>query len=413
MKSKALLFCFVFSSMLQIVAQEKWTCYTNEDLLMNDYRIVSIFDYVDGSLWIATDRGIDVFDGKNWKKYDENNKLMKKDVGAVLVDNKDRVWIGTGTPEGVFNYDSGSLLVYNGKDWKPFLTKDIGFKARVVSRIYEHSSGDIWVGVQSTKPGANSVLGKGAILRYTNDEWIVYKYKDIPCYSCDFVKGFAEDADGKLWLWGKEGLAYFYDEEFYSMTKKDGYLKSGQPITATYIDNEDKFWIAGPGKVAKWDNNKWTTYTRKNGLPAIDWRPHGISETPKGDMILAMTNGVYRFDGVENWPRDKKEILSANIHFDQKGSLWVPTYKGLEIRNGDDVTFDKDLKAAWAIITDQNNGVWAFTAKDGAKRFKDNQWTYYTEKNKLPSRKIKLAHVAENGTVWIGTDKGICKCEYE
>ena len=390
-------------------------------LLMDNHNIISIFDTADGSLWIVTDKGINVFDGTNWKKIDNKNKLMKKAVGAALLDSKDRVWIGTGTPEyffdmlGTENLYGGGLLVYDGTDWKPILTKDIGFKAPIVSRIFEHSSGDIWVGVQSVRPGAegSNITAKGAILRYTNDEWIVYRYKDIPCLSCDFVKGFAEDSDGKLWIWGTEGLAYFEDEKFHSMRKKNGYLKSGQRITATYIDSDDRFWVAGPGKAARWNGDSWTTYTRKNGLATIDWGAHGFVETSDNKIALSVANGVYRFDGAESWERDKKEVLSSRAYIDKQDRTWAPTFKGLEIRDGTKAILDKDLKAVWGIIPDNNGGVWAFSPKDGAKRFKDGQWTHYREDNQLPSSKIQLGHVTESGVIWVGTKKGICKCEYE
>ena len=47
------------------LGQEKWTCYTDDKLLlMDDYRTLGVFEYTDGTLWMVTDRGINIFNGK-------------------------------------------------------------------------------------------------------------------------------------------------------------------------------------------------------------------------------------------------------------------------------------------------------------------------------------------------------------
>ena len=47
-------------------SQEKWTCYTDkEELLVDNQRLLGAFDYVDGSTWFVTNKGINIYkDGK-------------------------------------------------------------------------------------------------------------------------------------------------------------------------------------------------------------------------------------------------------------------------------------------------------------------------------------------------------------
>ena len=45
--------------------------------------------------------------------------------------------------------------------------------------------------------------------------------------------------------------------------------------------------------------------------------------------------------------------------------------------------------------------------------YKNGKWEHFDKNNKLPSNSIRMTHVSENGTVWLGTNKGICKCEYD
>jgi len=83
--------------------REKWTCYTDDKvLLMDDFRTLGVFEYEDGSLWMITDRGINIFDGERWKKLDNKTNAMNKSISSYLLDSKNRVWIGSNQYGPVF-----------------------------------------------------------------------------------------------------------------------------------------------------------------------------------------------------------------------------------------------------------------------------------------------------------------------
>jgi len=67
----------------------------------------------------------------------------------------------------------------------------------------------------------------------------------------------------------------------------------------------------------------------------------------------------------------------------------------------------------WAVIQDKAGGLWALSHKDGIKRLKDGQWQLFNKDNQLPSNRIRSRYVANDGKVWIATNKGVCSYEYD
>lgn len=419
---KAIIFSLsiVLVCSFQASSQEKWTCYTDDAvLLMDDYTTLGVFEYVDGSLWMVTDRGINIFKDGQWKKIDKKTELLRNKIGAYLVDSQDRIWIGTGSPDMFFDGMAlgqlyhGGVVIFDGKTWKPMNTKEMGIKAPVITRMFETSKGDIWLAVSSVRPGAErgGPFAKGALLRFSNDEWTVYKEGKIPCWDCEFVKGFYEDDNGRLFFTAAHGLFYFEDGDFHEVKKDDGYNFRTFAPTAMFLDSKKNFWLAAPARIAKYDGKQWRTFNRKNGLPSADWWPLGFSETADNTIILSTGNGLFYYDNADEWEHEKIKFLHGNSHVDPQGRIWVATNKGLLIKDGDDKKLHKDMPKVWATVKDNDGGVWALSKNKGVKRYKNGQWERFDKDNQLPSDKILSGYVTKDGTVWIATTKGICSCE--
>lgn len=400
--------------------KEKWTCYTDDKILLmdDDHGILGVFEYVDGSLWVITRRGINIFDGKQWKRIDHKTDLMRKYIASYLFDSKNRIWIGTSGPEFAYGPSishHGGVSVFNGKKWETIRTKEMGIKAPIVTRMFETSSGDIWLGVSSVNPGVEkkAIFAKGGLLRFSNNEWTVYRGKDILCIDCVFVKGFYEDTNGRAYFWADNGLYYFENDSFHVVRKKQGYNIRDRQISAVFKDSKNNLWLGAPARIAMYNGKQWKTFNRKNGLPERSWRPLGFNETKDNRIIISMTNGLYTYDGSDQWEREKKKFMSSNAYVDKENRVWTPTHKGLEIKERGEWSIQKDFPHVLDIFSGNDGSVWALSRAKGVKRFKDGNWMHYTDKNQLPSNKIKMGYVTKDGTVWIGTKKGICKCEHK
>lgn len=419
MKPLALVITFVLLISSLIYGQEKWTCYTDDKvLLMDDFRTLGVFEYVDGTLWIITDRGINIFDGKQWKKIDSKSNTMNKSISSYMVDSTNRVWVGSNQdvyygPAFLHSFDDG-VVIFDGNTWKSMRTKDMGFKAPVVTRMFETSNGDIWLAVSSVRSGVerSALFAKGALLRFSNDEWTVYKAKDFPCLSCEFVKGFYEDDNGRIFFTAAEGLFYFENEKFHEIKKDDGYNFRTFAPAFLLFDSKNNLWLGAPARIARYDGKSWRTFTRKNGLPSADWPPIGLRETSDNKIVMTARNGLFHFDGKDHWKHEKIKFLIGNSYIDKQNRIWLAGHKGLMIKDGDEIETHKELPKVWATIEDNAGGVWALSRNKGLKRYKGGNWELFNKNNKLPSDKIRSGFVAKDGTVWIGTTKGICSCKY-
>jgi ligand-binding sensor domain-containing protein len=293
-------------------------------------------------------------------------------------------------------------------------TEDLGFKAPVVTRMFESKNGDIWLGVSSHAAGfeKGKLFAKGALLRFSNEEWTVYRWKDLPCIGCEFVKSFYEDQNGRLYFFAQYALYYFEDDSFHRVNKEEGYNLKSAPTTM-FLDSKKNLWTGASNRIAMYDGKHWKSFNRKNGLPPADFPIIGFSENTEGKIILTAGNGLYHYDGADQWQKEKIKLLTGNSYIDSQNRIWVSSIKGLIIKDGEETTTHKDISKVWAILQDKAGGVWALSRKDGVKRLKDGQWQLFNKNNQLPSDKIRSGYVAEDGKVWIATNKGVCSCEYD
>lgn len=147
--------------------------------------------------------------------------------------------------------------------------------------------------------------------------------------------------------------------------------------------------------------------TVKNGYP------YGFIETTDNKLIMTAANGLYTYDGKDQWIHEKMNYLFGNSFVDKQNRLWIPFHKGLIIRDGVNETMHKDITKVGRIFEDKNGGIWALSRNNGVWRLKGGEWDQFTKDNQLPADFVTFHHVSDNGTVWLATNKGICACEYD
>src|SRR5690349_18989023 len=97
-----LLLCLAFS--LECFAQSYTFKHftTNDGLVQTD--ITDIKQDKKGNIWIGTNGGISVFDGKKFTNYDDHDLLQSLRINAMLCDNNGTMWIAT--RNGLLKYDN-------------------------------------------------------------------------------------------------------------------------------------------------------------------------------------------------------------------------------------------------------------------------------------------------------------------
>ena len=129
-----------------------------------------------------------------------------------------------------------------------------------------------------------------------------------------------------------------------------------------------------PGSLWRRNGTDFTEFTR--GLPSSDIR--GIQPLPDGSIVVATMEGAARLEGDRfvPWPPDKlrlQQVRCYDVIRDASGRLWLGTAEGAHFTDG----------IAWGKIDVRDH---------------------------LPENSVNRIHVADDGTVWLGTwFKGVAR----
>lgn len=221
-----------------------------------------------------------------------------------------------------------------------------------------------------------------------------------------------QDSKGNLWSGAYGGLSKFDGTNFTNYSPKDGLLNHS--VTAITEDEKSNMWIGTISGINKFDGQKFTGYTTKHGL--IDNHITCVTKDNKGNLWFGTKHGISKLtDGVFINFSSANGLVSdqiKSIYQTKDGKIWVGTTKGISVFDGQKfVNYssknglpDSEINA---FSEDDQHNVWIATP-DGLLKFQDNRIVVYNKSSGLPDNEItSLCYL--NGTLWIGTNKGICR----
>lgn len=155
--------------------------YTTRQGLVNDFIRAFCADG-SGKLWIGTDGGVSVWDGKQFTNFTASNGLAYPSVRTIVKTRDGSLWIGT---------DGGVSVVRGGKFASlPVLRRLAGYR---VWSIHEDGDGNIWIG---TRGDGLFRLKGGRLAHYTTR-------CGLPD---DNIYQILQDRRGNLWFSGRAGI---------------------------------------------------------------------------------------------------------------------------------------------------------------------------------------------------------------
>ena len=214
---------------------DAWQTFTVENTdggLPNDW-VYGIAADKKGNIWLGTEGGIARFDGEKWRNWNHKEglgakyEIVKDDIlktqdtasgqsshhrrqkiemglenidvpfnpnyiVSMLVDDKDRVWLGTW---------GGGLSILADEKFITYTTKD-GLAGNYVSMLYQDPAGKIWVGsnqgLSKTERAADNRLG---FTNYTVDDGLYSRH----------VFSMTMTEDQSIWVGSYGGVAHFVE----------------------------------------------------------------------------------------------------------------------------------------------------------------------------------------------------------
>lgn len=264
---------------------------------ISDNTIYSIMvDYKD-RVWIGNWKGIDLYDRKHnsFKKYQVGNSNYR--IGAIYQDSKQRIWIGA-FGLGLCYFDEARDSIITLKN--PLLD----FSS--ISSITEDIRGNLWIGTESN----------GLFLLQPNQQKVFSFESDVPgvCKSFGFknnrIRAIVNFDDGNMMIGTYDKGAFVYNSHTMQITPfgLTNHALNSQSHIATILQDDDKnLWFAiDGGGIVKYNH-------KEERLIDV-----AVSSNPQNTLTSK---------------------LIRNIFFDKNRTLWIGTYK-----NGVDFTYEANMK---------------------------------------------------------------------
>ncbi len=357
----------------------------------------------DGSIWIASKKGISIIRNDKIEALTEENGLLNHNIKEIYEDKDGNIWIGT---------DGKGLLMYKGKGIVNYYKKR-GICSDLMMTFCEDKNQNFWFGT----------YGNG-ICKYHNQSYYNYSVQDSIVNNNTIWSSFC-DSKGNVWFGSSQGLTVFNERGMRNYSNAEGL-----DVTGVYDIEEDhlgNMWFAVRDGLVKYENGKFINYfditqeSRKRvnaicrdqdklwaasdfGLVCYHENKFFVYEIPSDNRIktsvtsvypaleyiwLGSSNGLFifhkqekRFQKIEIGEEYNSNFINS-ITKDLHGFMWVGTNNGV---------FRVDPK----VIKDPNTVNLHLLTGDGLPSLECNLNSIYTDKQ---------------GFVWVGTASGTSKID--
>jgi signal transduction histidine kinase/ligand-binding sensor domain-containing protein/CheY-like chemotaxis protein len=333
----------------------------------------------EGSIWIGLlGSGLARWLGyQEWQSWDEGDGLSGESVWAISRDASGRLWAGT-----QFGLDSLEGKVEGELRWHPRLS---GVEIRALAAAPD---GTLWVGghragLRQLDPRTGFVRTFGPSQGLTNDS----------------VLHLTVDRGGRIWAATLDGLfrtvlptskgpVTRFEQVPLPGGGQDGTQgdtqdnQPGERFLMTLDDSRGRIWVCGDLGLARYADGRWTRFTTKDGLK--DNMVGQVAEDADGSIWVGYRDAyglthltftgdrvqVEHFNSTNGLESDKTLFLGR----DRRGWLWVGTDHGVDVYD----------HKHWRHLGHSDGLIWDDTNTN--------------------------AFLAEaNGSVWIGTSRGMSR----
>ena len=164
-----------------------------------DNLVYDILEYPAGNLWVTTAGGLDRLDlDKNIFTHYSNGWM--DGVSAIFLDNRKRIWLGTGKGLYQLNIKNGSFTKYSRFDNKTGAALN-----DFIYKIAEDTKGNLWVATTAGLLRFDPKTGK--FVQYIHDP------KNNHSIGADLVKTVFVDHQGDIWVGTRGGGVALYDKK--------------------------------------------------------------------------------------------------------------------------------------------------------------------------------------------------------
>lgn len=407
----------------------------NNELGLAQSTIYSITQDSYGYLWIATQEGLNKFDGYKFQLFNYNpevkGSLSNNNVSKVFIDKNKNLWVGTwGGGFCRFDRTTDEFITYEHDPKNPNSVSH-----NRVPVIHQDKNGILWLGTAGG--GLNSfdpATNKFKHYRFIPD--------DTTSLSNDRIWGITEDNEGNLWI----GTNYGFNKFNISKEKFERFYINGvraehslsNIIRAIHFSQKNILWIGSEAGVYTLNlvNNKIRKVEEISKLDIND-RLEVINcfyETTDGTLLIGTAGGglitcnlksftFARHSYDQHNPKSLEGSDIRTITRDRSGLFWIgtrgnglsttflkpPNFKNYSSRSNENLRLTgKGIKS---VFIDNSENLWLGTNFDGLDilNLSSNTLKRFEHNSFLNDKRITSIKQDIHGNIWIGTYLGLYK----
>jgi signal transduction histidine kinase/ligand-binding sensor domain-containing protein len=340
-----------------------------------------------GAVWIGlADRGLDRFDPQRQRfehfppDTDPQRGPQHRTVRSLLVDRDGDLWLGSGA--GLQRRRAA-----DGRFEDPLQGLQDSLRGQYVYALYQASDGALWAGTQGHGAVRLELSGAG-LARLTR------LTADAQGLGHAWVDGFVEPAPGRIWIvtfGGGIDVFSLDGGERLQRIRSDPAVSGSlalDRLVAPLRDRSGLIWVGTWGGGLQWHNplnaaavrRLRHTRQRQDGLS----RPQVLSALELEDGRLWLGTGG---NGIDVFDPQRGVVDGLRPDRNQQGALGDGTIRAMA-RSADGTR-------------------WVGTQQSGLFRFVDQRSGFEARSEGLPDRRIRLLLARRDGTLAIGTQRGL------
>lgn len=357
--------------------------------------------------------------------YSTDKELSNSLINKVYQDRKGFIWIAT--ESGLNKFDGMRFSIYRHQ-----AGDSTSLKNNYVRSLYEDNYGNFWIGCANGLQIYDRATDSFSELPLEHDKKIANPH----------VTNIIERSNGEIWIStsGRGAISIRIDKENkknpYHVTPEIGLSERMNSLflNAIFEDSKQNLWIATEGKglfCYSPETGQLKNFREAEGLLNNDVA--AICEDVRGNIFVGtLTGGLYLLPNLFNndsqifqpVPYNNKMTLNIKtLMLDRQGTLYIGTDgEGLKKYNNEKniivdysvnaSPFDFSKSKVHSILQDKDNNLWLGIFQKGIILIPStlNRFDYYgyksIRKNTIGSSCVMAIWTDKQGVTWIGTDNG-------